>query len=112
MSGIKRTLSTEDTNDNNELPITPNNSPNSKKLRHDSSHSENEDDTQLIDSENGIINGKKTHRNISTTNHFSTNLDHSSESESEEVTENHLQENSLHYSVPHTDFDNGENDRK
>ncbi len=58
MSGIKRILSTEDITDNNELPITPNNSPDSKKLRHDSSRSENEDETQLIDSENGITNGK------------------------------------------------------
>lgn len=62
MSGIKRTLSTEDnssiTNNNNEQSITPNDSPDSKKLRHDSSHSENEEETQIIESENGITNGK------------------------------------------------------
>lgn len=55
MNGIKRTLSTED-NENNS---TPNNSPDSKKLRHDSSHSENDDETQLIDSQTDLLNGKK-----------------------------------------------------
>lgn len=57
MNGIKRTLSTED----NEEILTPNNSPESKKLRHDSSHSENEDDdTQIIDSQNDLLNGKNS----------------------------------------------------
>jgi hypothetical protein len=55
MSGIKRTLST----DNNEQPIISNDSPDSKKLRHASSQSEEiEEETQLIDSQNGITNGK------------------------------------------------------
>jgi hypothetical protein len=55
MNGIKRTLSTED----NEQSITPNGSPDSKKVRHASSHSEeNEEETQIIDSQNGIPNGK------------------------------------------------------
>jgi hypothetical protein len=62
MSGIKRTLSIEDssliTNDNTEQSVSPNDSPNSKKLRHESSHSGTEEDTQIIEEENGIINGK------------------------------------------------------
>jgi hypothetical protein len=70
MSGIKRTLTTEDTNDNNELPITPNNSPDSKKLRHESSHSENEEETQLIDSENGIANGNHKSKYFNSNSYF------------------------------------------
>jgi hypothetical protein len=63
MSGIKRTLSTDD----NEQPITPNDSPDSKKLRHASSHSEEtEEETQIIDSQNGITNGKNKFNPIQT----------------------------------------------
>ncbi len=49
-------------------------------------------------------------------NHFVfLNLDHStsqSETEGEEVVDDHIQENSSDYSVRHIDFDNGKNDRK
>jgi hypothetical protein len=62
MNGIKRTLSTDDnsliTDNNHEQSITPNDSPNSKKFRHASSHSDNEEETQIVESENGIANGK------------------------------------------------------
>ncbi len=42
-------------------------------------------------------------------------LDHStsqSEAEAEEATDDHIQQDSLDYSVLHIDFDNGENDSK
>jgi hypothetical protein len=62
MSGIKRSLSADDdstlTNHNNEQPTTPNDSSDSKKPRRTSLHSENEEDTQIIEQENGIANGK------------------------------------------------------
>lgn len=58
MSGIKRSLSTDDIDDDNELTKISENCSEAKKLRHASSHSENEDDTQLLDSENGITDGK------------------------------------------------------
>ena len=62
MSGIKRSFSAEDNsailNENHDQLTSPNNTPDSKKLRHESSHSENEDDTQIIEQENGITNGK------------------------------------------------------
>jgi hypothetical protein len=59
----------------------------------------------------------KVNQNISIndSSFFFTDLDHStsqSETESEELIENHIQENSLNYSVQHIDFDNGENDSK
>lgn len=41
--------------------------------------------------------------------------DHStsqSETEGEEVEDNHIESNFSDYSIPHIDFDNGENDRK
>jgi hypothetical protein len=60
MNGIKRILSAEDVNDNDEQLTIPKDSPDSKKFRHASLHSENEEDTQIIDSENGIINSKIT----------------------------------------------------
>lgn len=55
MSGIKRQLSTED---DSESLKTSENCSEIKKSRHSSSHSENEEDTQLLDSENGINDGK------------------------------------------------------
>jgi hypothetical protein len=62
MSGFKRSFSAEDNsailNDNNDQLTSPNDTPDSKKFRHESSHSENEDDTQIIEQENGITNGK------------------------------------------------------
>ncbi len=62
MSGIKRSLSADDNstlkNHNNEQPITPNDSSDSKKPRRTSLQSENEEDTQIIEQENGITNGK------------------------------------------------------
>jgi len=62
MSGIKRSLSADDNstlkNHNNEQPTTPNDSSDSKKPRHTSLNSENEEDTQIIEQENGITNGK------------------------------------------------------
>jgi hypothetical protein len=62
MSGIKRSLSAEDNsvilNDNNEQLTCPNDTPDSKRQRHESSHSENEEETQIIEQENGITNGK------------------------------------------------------
>ena len=58
MSGIKRSLPTDENNDDNESIRTSENCSEVKRLRHASSHSENEEDTQLIDSENGINDGK------------------------------------------------------
>lgn len=59
MSGIKRSLSTDENNDDKESIQTSENCAEVKRHRHASSHSENEEDTQLIDSENGITDGKQ-----------------------------------------------------
>jgi hypothetical protein len=68
MSGNKRTLSAEEyspvANDNNEQTASLVNSPDSKRLRHSSSHSENDEDTQIIEQENGITNGKITTKEL------------------------------------------------
>ncbi|CAF2151409.1 unnamed protein product [Rotaria magnacalcarata] len=98
MSGIKRTLSGEDssqkTDSSNEQPASPTDSPGSKKLRRTSSTSENELTTQIIDQENGIINGLSTSP---------------SETEEQEV-DNDIEGNSSDHSIVPVDFDNGKND--
>ena len=59
MSGTKRKLNNEENLDNTDQNLTPDSSPESKRLRHDSSHSESKDeDTQILDSENGFPDGK------------------------------------------------------
>jgi len=59
MSGTKRTLNNEENLDNTDQNLTPDSSPESKRLRHDSSHSESRDeDTQILDSETGFRDGK------------------------------------------------------
>lgn len=62
MSGLKRTFSTDDnspkTDTTNEHPESPHDSPSSKKFRRTSSTSEAELETQIIEQENGIVNGK------------------------------------------------------
>ena len=58
MSGIKRILNPDETNDDTQQLITPNNSPDSKKVRYSSSYSENDEETEVINSENGITDGK------------------------------------------------------
>lgn len=63
MSTKKRSLSSEDDWESpeklSEELTTPTDSPQSKKRRHSSSHSENEQQTQILDEENGRINGKQ-----------------------------------------------------
>ncbi|CAF4944901.1 unnamed protein product, partial [Rotaria magnacalcarata] len=63
----------------------------SKKLRRASSTSENELTTQIIDQENGIINGLSTSP---------------SETEEQEV-DNDIEGNSSDHSIVPVDFDNG-----
>ncbi|CAF2363743.1 unnamed protein product [Rotaria sp. Silwood2] len=98
MSGIKRTLSVEDnfliTDINNEQPTNSNSSPDSKKLRRTSVNSENEEQTQIIEQENGINNGHSTSQ---------------SETEEHEI-DNNLEDNSSDCSVIPADFDNGTDD--
>ncbi|UJR25412.1 hypothetical protein I4U23_006759 [Adineta vaga] len=109
MSTLKRSLSADEnsalTNGDNEQTITPNNSPECKKSRHSSSHSENEDDTQIINQENEITNGHSSSQSETE----DEDDDDDNNEEEEEVTGNHIQEKSLQYLSLQTDFDNGEN---
>jgi len=95
MSTKKRSLSSEDDWESpeklSEELTTPTDSPQSKKRRHSSSHSENEQQTQILDEENGRINDQST--------------DLSSSDENENDDEENEKETLI--SVP---FDNGEND--
>ncbi|CAF1194604.1 unnamed protein product [Adineta ricciae] len=98
MSTLKRSLEADEnsavTNGHDEQAAIPNGSPDCKRSRHSSSHSENEDDTQIIDEDNELTN------------------DHSaSQSETDDETPaTSIQENTSQYSLVHVDFDNGEND--
>lgn len=66
MSTKKRSLSSEDDCESpekfSEELTTPTDSPQSKKRRHSSSHSENEQLTQILDEENDRLNGKKKNK--------------------------------------------------
>ena len=112
MSARKRSLSTEEEFDSpekiSEEPRTPADSPNSKKRRHSSSHSDPDQFTQLLDDENGPANGKRTSRR-STSHRFRSgcSTDQSETDEDEIEAEGNEKESLL--SVP---FDNGKDDGK
>ncbi|CAF1189871.1 unnamed protein product [Rotaria sordida] len=98
MSSIKRTLSVDDNSVtidiNNEQSTSSNDSPGSKKLRRTSVNSENEEQTQIIEQENGINNGHSTNQ---------------SDTEEQEIS-NNIEENSSDCSMILADFDNGKDD--
>ena len=116
MTTLKRSLEADEnsavTNGHDEQAAIANGSPDCKRSRHSSSHSENEDDTQIIDENNELSSG-----NIRYPGHKKKNLcslDHSaSQPETDdETTVTSTEENALQYSLVHVDFDNGENDSK
>lgn len=114
MSARKRSLSIEEEFDSpekiSEEPRTPVDSPNSKKRRHSSLHSETEQLTQLLDDENGPANGKRASRRSSSSSdrvRSGCSTDQSDTDEDENEDEGNEKESLV--SVP---FDNGKDDGK
>ena len=121
MSGDKRSLIAEDdsavTGDVNETPTSPFNAPDSKKLRRSTSYSENDAETQIVEQDDGMTNGKNRVELMRETTFCALHLGHSSSQSETEEEEDDEQDDVLddenevdnfsNWKIIQADFDNG-----